>query len=40
MLDSDLAMLYEVTTGALNQPAKRNIARFSEDFRFQLNEEV
>lgn len=39
MLDSDLAMLYEVTTGALNQAAKRNIARFPEDFRFQLNEE-
>jgi uncharacterized protein YcbK (DUF882 family) len=38
MLDSDLAMLYEVTTGALNQAAKRNIARFPEDFRFQLAE--
>ena len=39
MLDSDLAMLYEVTTSALNQAAKRNIARFPEDFRFQLYEE-
>lgn len=39
MLDSDLAMLYEVTTSALNQAAKRNIARFPEDFRFQLDEE-
>lgn len=36
MLDSDLAMLYEVETGALNRAAKRNEARFPEGFRFQL----
>ena len=28
MLDFDLAVLYEVTTGALNQAVKRNTARF------------
>lgn len=39
MVDSDLAMLYEVTTGALNQAVKRNINRFPEDFRFQLTKE-
>ncbi len=36
MLDSDLAMLYQVETGALNRAAKRNEDRFPEDFRFQL----
>ena len=36
MLDSDLAMLYQVETGALNRAAKRNGNRFPEDFRFQL----
>lgn len=36
MLDSDLAMLYEVKTSALNQAVKRNINRFPEDFMFQL----
>ena len=39
MLDSDLAMLYQVETGVLNQAVKRNIQRFPEDFRFQLTEE-
>lgn len=34
MIDSDLAMLYQVETGALNQAVKRNIARFPERFRF------
>jgi len=28
MLDSDLAILYGVTTGALNQAVKRNSLRF------------
>ena len=28
MLDRDLAELYQVTTGALNQAVKRNVARF------------
>lgn len=37
MLDSDLAMLYQVETGRLNEAVKRNIARFPENFRFQLN---
>src|SRR5260370_34405908 len=36
MLDSDLAALYEVPTGALNQAVRRNIERFPEDFMFQL----
>ena len=32
LLDSDLAALYGVTTKALNQAVRRNIARFPEDF--------
>ena len=36
MLDSDLAELYEVESGALNRATKRNEDRFSEDFRFRL----
>lgn len=36
MLDSDLATLYQVETGALNRAVKRNENRFPEDFRFQL----
>lgn len=39
MIDSDLAMLYQVETGALNRAVKRNIKRFPEDFRFQLTVE-
>ncbi len=39
MIDSDLAELYGVTTGALNQALKRNIDRFPEDFAFQLSSE-
>ena len=39
MVDSDLAMLYQVETGALNRAVKRNIKRFPEDFRFQLTAE-
>lgn len=39
MLDSDLAALYQVETGALNRAAKRNEGRFPEDFRFQLTQE-
>lgn len=39
MLDSDLAMLYEVQTKALNQAVKRNIERFPEDFMFQLTQD-
>jgi hypothetical protein len=37
MLDRDLAMLYGVTTGELNQAVKRNIERFPDDFRFELS---
>ncbi len=36
MIDSDLATLYQIETGALNRAVKRNIKRFPEDFRFQL----
>lgn len=39
MLDFDLAGLYEVPTKALNQAVKRNLARFPEDFTFQLTKE-
>jgi hypothetical protein len=39
MLDSDLAQLYGVPTGALNQAVKRNLARFPADFMFQLTAE-
>ena len=39
MIDSDLAMLYQVETGALNRAVKRNIKRFPDDFRFQLTVE-
>lgn len=37
MLDRDLAELYGVPTGALNQAVKRNRSRFPERFMFQLN---
>ena len=36
MIDSDLAMLYQVETKALNRAVKRNINRFPEDFAFSL----
>lgn len=39
MIDSDLAMLYQVETRVLNQAVKRNISRFPERFRFQLTKE-
>ena len=39
MLDSDLAMLYGVTTSRLNEQVKRNIKRFPDDFMFQLTTE-
>lgn len=39
MIDSDLAMLYQVETKALNRAVKRNINRFPEDFCFQLTKE-
>lgn len=37
MLDRDLAALYGVQTGALNQAVARNIERFPDDFMFRLN---
>jgi len=39
MLDSDLAKLYDVESKRLNEQVKRNIARFPQQFRFQLTEE-
>lgn len=39
ILDKDIASLYGVTTGALNQAVKRNSNRFPEDFMFQLTEQ-
>jgi ORF6N domain-containing protein len=36
MLDRDLAQLYGVMTGPLNQAVRRNRERFPEDFMFQL----
>lgn len=36
LLDRDLATIYGVTTGRLNEAVKRNAARFPEDFMFQL----
>jgi len=38
MIDRDLAELYEVETRALNQAVKRNLDRFPNSFRFQLND--
>ncbi|MBO9582991.1 MAG: ORF6N domain-containing protein [Flavobacterium sp.] len=38
MLDSDLAMLYEIETRVLNQAVKRNITRFPKDFMFELSQ--
>jgi len=37
ILDRDLALLYGVSTKALNQAVKRNIARFPSDFMFVLS---
>jgi hypothetical protein len=37
MLDSDLAQLYGVETGALNRAVKRNLDRFPDDFMFRLS---
>jgi hypothetical protein len=39
MLDSDLAVLYGIETGRLNEQVKRNQKRFPPDFMFQLTEE-
>jgi hypothetical protein len=37
MVDADLANLYGVPTGALNQAVRRNMERFPEDFAFRLS---
>ena len=39
MLDSDLALLYEVETKVLNQAVKRHLDRFPNDFMFDCNSE-
>ncbi len=39
IIDCDLADLYHVATGVLNQSIKRNKARFPDDFMFRLTEE-
>src|SRR5260370_4825331 len=39
MLDSDLAVLYQVETFNLNKAVKRNRDRFPQDFMFQLTKE-
>ena len=39
MLDSDLAALYGIETGALTRAMKRNRERFPDDFCFQLSKE-
>ncbi len=39
MLDRDLAAFYGVSTGNLNKAVIRNLARFPEDFMFQLTKE-
>ena len=41
LLDADLASLYGVSTGRLNEQVKRNLDRFPQDFMFRLtNQEV
>ena len=37
LLDSDLAVLYDVSVGRLNEAVKRKIKRFPANFMFQLN---
>ncbi|MBM3884015.1 MAG: ORF6N domain-containing protein [Verrucomicrobia bacterium] len=36
LLDMDLARIYGVPTKRLNEQVKRNLARFPDDFAFQL----
>ncbi len=37
ILDADLAAIYSVSTGRLNEAVKRNAERFPEDFMFRLS---
>ncbi|MBA4298662.1 ORF6N domain-containing protein [Algoriphagus alkaliphilus] len=39
MLDEDLAEIYGIPTGRLNEQVKRNVDRFPTDFMFQLSKE-
>ncbi len=39
LLDRDLAKLYGVSTGRLNEQVRRNIRRFPPDFMFQLSKD-
>src|SRR3989344_1724403 len=39
IIDEDLAELYKVKTGRLNEQVKRNKERFPKNFMFQLNED-
>lgn len=39
MLDRDLALLYEITTGNFNKAVSRNLDRFPSDFMFRINKE-
>jgi hypothetical protein len=39
ILDSDLASVYDVPTKRFNEQYRRNLARFPEDFAFQLTQE-
>jgi hypothetical protein len=39
MLDSDLAILYEIETSQLNRQVRRNLNRFPADFMFELSPE-
>jgi ORF6N domain len=39
ILDKDLARLYGVTTGSLNQAVRRNRTRFPDDFMFQFTKQ-
>ncbi len=39
MLDSDLAILYEVETKRINEAVRRNTDRFPADFMFQLTDD-
>ena len=39
LLDFELAEIYGYTTSAFNQQVKNNIAKFDDDFRFQLSHE-
>ncbi len=39
MLDADLALLYGVSVGRLNEAVRRNTQRFLADFMFQLTKD-